>query len=363
LFVNRAYAAMLGRTPEEIVDKPIVEIMGAEGYEKIRPFVEKVLQGEVVEYEEEVPFKDVGGRFLRVIYRPDKDEQGQVRGWVASISDITERKRAEQALQHAHEKLARHAEDLEKIVAERTAELRKTIGELESFSYSLSHDMRAPLRAMQSFSQIVLGDYADKLGPTGKDFLKRIVQAAGRMDRLIQDVLTLTRISRQEVHIRTVDVELLLGEIIRERPELQPPRADITVLSPLLPLRGHEASLTQCLTNLLGNAVKFVGEGVRPQVRIWTEQVQAVESQMNPSEPASWVRLWIEDNGIGIEAEQQQKIFEMFHRLHGDGAYEGTGIGLAIVRKAVGRMGGTAGVESQPGKGSRFWVALPGANA
>src|SRR6185369_976423 len=100
--------------------------------------------------------------------------------------------------------------------AERTAELRKTIGELESFSYSLSHDMRAPLRAMKSFSQIVLGEYGDKLDPAGMDFLKRIVQAAGRMDRLIQDVLTLTRLSRQDIEIGSVDVESLLGEITRE---------------------------------------------------------------------------------------------------------------------------------------------------
>src|SRR6185369_13886477 len=155
--------------------------------------------------------------------------------------------------------------------------------------------------------------------PAGMDFLKRIVQAAGRMDRLIQDVLTLTRLSRQDIEIGSVDVESLLGEITRERPELQPPKAQITILSPLLPMRGHEASLTQCLTNLLSNAVKFVAKGVQPQVRIWAEEVEeglegsadprrcvsgSIASSLESSVPEGWVRLWIEDNGIGIEAEQ-----------------------------------------------------------
>ena len=160
-------------------------------------------------------------------------------------------------------------------------------------------------------------------------------------------MLAITRLSRQELKFETVNVEKQIRDIIHERPEFQPPKAEIRIESPLCPMRAHEASLTQCLTNLLGNAVKFVAPGVKPQVRIW-------------SAPAGeQVRLWIEDNGIGIESAAQPRVFEMFHRLHNEREYEGTGLGLAIVRKAMERMGGQTGVESEPGRGSRFWLQLP----
>jgi signal transduction histidine kinase len=147
-----------------------------------------------------------------------------------------------------------------------------------------------------------------------------------------------------------VNVEKQILDLIQERPELQPPNAEITIQSPLPPMQAHEASLTQCLTNLLDNAVKFVAPGVKPRVRIWSAPI------------GGQVRLWIEDNGIGIEPAAQSKVFEMFHRLHGEREYEGTGIGLAIVRKAVERMNGQTGVESEPGRGSRFWLQLHRAN-
>src|SRR6185312_3185859 len=126
----------------------------------------------------------------------------------------------------------------------------------------------------------------------------------------------------------------------------QPPQADIQIDSPLLPARGNEASLSQCFTNLLDNAVKFVARGTTPRVHIHSES------------RAKGVRYWIEDNGIGIGPDEKKRLFQMFQRIHTE-TYPGTGIGLAIVRKAVERMGGETGVESEPGKGSRFWVELP----
>jgi signal transduction histidine kinase len=203
--------------------------------------------------------------------------------------------------------------------------------------------MRAPLRAIQSFTQIAIEECGENASP----FLDKVISAAVRLDRMIQEVLSYTRISRQEIRNERIDVNRLVLDIISERPELQPPRAEVIVKTPLLPMRGHHASLTQCLTNLLGNAVKFVPRDVKPRVVISTEHRE------------EWVRLWIEDNGIGIEPHTRSKIFEMFYRDHSDKEYEGTGIGLAIVRKAVERMGGTVGVESEPGRGSRFWVQLP----
>src|SRR5581483_10683852 len=160
-------------------------------------------------------------------------------------------------------------------------------------------------------------------------------------------VLAFSKVSRDEMELKPVEVRDLIGQIIHERPELQPPQAEIRVEGPWPAVLGHEASLTQCLTNLLANAVKFVAPGVKPKVRIRAET------------KGQEVRLWFEDNGIGIEPSAQTKLFGMFQRLHAAKNYEGTGIGLAIVHKAIERMHGKVGVESKPGQGSKFWIQLP----
>jgi signal transduction histidine kinase len=178
------------------------------------------------------------------------------------------------------------------------------------------------------------------------------------MDSLIQDVLALTNVIRRPITLSPVNVDALVRALVRERPELSPPRAEIKIESPLLPVLSHEAMLSQCLTNLLSNAVKFVERGIVPRVRVWTEELSSAATRTDSSEPPL-VRIWIEDQGIGIPAEAQARIFEIFQRLHSAAQYEGSGIGLAIVRKAVERMGGGVGVESDSQKGSRFWLELP----
>jgi PAS domain S-box-containing protein len=270
--------------------------------------------------------------------------------FTATLRDITDRKNAERALAQAQTDLKVHADTLEKTVAERTETLNNTIGELEAFSYSLSHDLRAPLRAIRALTEIVLEEEAKEMSPTARDLLQKVVHSAQRMDRLVQDVLSFSQVARQEIHLSAVDVEKLVRELIQEREEFQSPKAEIIIASPLFPMRGHEASLTQCVTNLLSNAVKFVARGVIPQVRIHTDTV------------GDNVRLWFDDNGIGIDKVSQTKLFGLFQRQHAGQEYEGSGIGLSIVKKAVERMGGHVGVESAPGHGSRFWIELPKAN-
>ena len=272
---------------------------------------------------------------------------GEPTEYTCIVRDSTERKRAEEAVRESEARLAKANEELEMKVEERTAGLKAAIAELEAFSYSLSHDMRAPLRAMRSFSQIVMAEYAEKLGAGGTDLLKRVTDAAGRLDRLIQDVLAFSQLSGQEIKLETVEVENLIRQVIQERPEFQPPKADIQIQSPLLPVRGHQALLTQCITNFLDNAVKFVGRGKQPRLIVKSEAV------------GDEVRLWFEDNGIGIAQHMQERLFGIFQQLNRPGTYPGTGIGLAIVRKAAERMKGRVGVESEPGKGSRFWLQLP----
>ncbi len=240
--------------------------------------------------------------------------------------------------------------DLEARVNERTAELRDMIHELEAFSYSISHDLRSPLRAMTGFAHLTLQECGEQLPPRVKDYLDRIINGANRADRLIQDVLTYSRVSRADLNLTPIDLERLLREVIPQYPTLQPPGTEIQIQSPLRPVMAHEASLVQCITNLLSNATKFMAPGTVPRIKIWTEPVDGE------------VRIFFEDNGIGIEPANLGRIFGMFERVHSTQEYEGTGIGLAIVRKSVERMGGTVGVESEPGKGSRFWIQLKGAD-
>ena len=261
-------------------------------------------------------------------------------------NEITERKQTEEALRQAQALLADRATQLELLVAERTARLQETVGELEAFSYSIAHDMRAPLRAMTSFATLVQTEYARHMDETGKEYLGRIASAAQRLDRLITDILTYSSATRRELHLHPVDLEKLVREAIHNQPEFQPPRAEILIQTPLPRVIAHEPSLMQCVDNLFSNAVKFVLPGVLPRVTVRSEVV------------GQDVRLWFEDNGIGISLANQERIFALFGRINPVAEFEGTGIGLTIVRKAIERMGGKAGVESESGKGSRFWIQL-----
>ena len=297
-----------------------------------------------------------------------------------SIRYAIERKRAEEALRKTEEAL-RESErqlrewnaDLERRVAERTASLEETISDLEDFSHSITHDLRAPLRAIRSFAQI-LGEECLACGrPKAQEHIHRIISAAARMDKLIQDVLQYSRLARSELKLASVDVQGLLRGIIESYPAFQPPHVEIQIEGPLPRVLGNEAALTQCFSNLLGNAIKFVAPGMRPVVRIWAEW-QKAEGRRQNTESASpdsaqlathntslpVVRLWFADNGVGIPKEAQERIFKMFQRL--DKSYDGTGVGLTVVRKAVEKMGGRVGLESDPGRGSRFWVELRAAD-
>jgi signal transduction histidine kinase len=253
-----------------------------------------------------------------------------------------------QALQASQEEVRQLAASLEQRVIERTAQLEEANQALQAFAYSISHDLRAPLRAMQGFSEALLEDYGDQLEDTGREYARRIVAASERMDRLISDLLAYSRLSRAEMVLQNVSLQEVLDETCRElSANLQERGAEVTTTGALPTVRAHRATLIQVLINLLSNAVTYVAPGVVPRVRVWAEP------------RGEQVRLWMEDNGIGIAREHHERIFRVFERLHGVESYAGTGVGLAIVRKGLERMGGQAGVESAPGAGSRFWIELP----
>jgi signal transduction histidine kinase len=260
--------------------------------------------------------------------------------------DVTEQRAAEEQLRQAHS-------SLEQRVAERTGELRATVADLEAFSYSLSHDMRAPIRAMQGYAVLLKGILNDRLTPQTTEFLQRIMQSAERLDMLVQDVLKYSRLARAPVALKPVSLQPLVENILNDFPTLMPSMAKIDIQQPLPSVYGHEAFVGQALSNLLTNAVKFVPKGQNPYVRLWAETTVRGTGQGD-----SWVRIWVGDNGVGISPEDQKRIFRIFERVYPKEQYEGTGIGLAIVQKAVERMGGRVGVQSAPGEGSKFWIEL-----
>ncbi|MCK6626425.1 MAG: PAS domain-containing protein [Anaerolineae bacterium] len=262
------------------------------------------------------------------------------------------------AIQQArlHEQIQRYAAELEQRVAERTAKLEEINDELNSFSFSVSHDLRAPLRAVHGFADALLEDYTAVLDEEGQKYAQRIVDAAHRMDILIQDLLVYSRLSRSDLRLQPVDLDAVVTDVLTQLEiTLQEQRARLKVEKPLPRVIGHYATVVQIVSNLVSNAVKFVPAGVQPSIRIWAEIIKTSPGETREAA----VRLWVEDNGIGIEPEYQERIFQIFERLHGIEAYPGTGVGLAIVRKGAARLGGRAGVESHPGHGSRFWIELP----
>ncbi len=259
-----------------------------------------------------------------------------------------ELQRTNEDLRQAEEGLARLNQTLEHTVEERTAELRKSMDELEHLSYSLTHDMRAPLRAMRGFASLLLGECVGSFTREGKDYLENIAKSADRMDQLVVDALDYSKAMREKLPLAAVDADALLRGMLESYPAFQPSLASIQIQGTIPPVVGNRAGLTQCFSNLLNNAVKFVPPGQMAQVRIWAEQ------------GGGRVRVWFEDKGIGIPKDDHARIFKMFQRLNLD--YPGTGIGLALVRKVVERMNGHVGVESEPGRGSRFWLDMEAAS-
>ena len=281
-------------------------------------------------------------RFFVACAKPLFDAGGSLREWVGSFTDIDAQKRAE--------------EKLEQTVAERTAKLRETVNELESYSYSISHDMRAPLRAMQAYAQVLVDELGPRLDEHNRRYLDRITAASHRLDKLITDVLSYSRLARGDIDLVPVSLDKLVEDITSHYPALQ--SAEIQIANGLGTVVAAEALLTQAIANLLTNAAKFVPPGMKPNIRIWSEEVPP-PSSAQLAENAAFIRLFIHDNGIGIAPDNHQRIFAIFARVHSEKEYEGTGIGLSVVKKAVERMNGKVGLTSELGKGSTFWIQLP----
>jgi PAS domain S-box-containing protein len=336
---NRGAEEIYGWTRAEAVGKVKHELLHTEFPEPLEQITAKLQRdsrwaGDLIQKRRDGTRIDVSTRWAL-----ESDPQGNPLRVLITDTDITARKQAEELMKS-------EATRLDALVQQRTARLQETVAELEAFSYSISHDMRAPLRAMQGYARALLDDYEERLDPEARQYLDRISRASSRLDSLVQDVLAYSRVAKEEIALHEVDVERLIEDILSTHPEFQAPQSRITVEKPLDRVLGHEAYLTQCVTNLLGNAVKFVPAGVVPEIRVGSERLDGK------------VRLWFEDNGIGIDPSHHERIFQIFGQVYPEKKFGGTGIGLAIVRKAVQRMNGEVGLESGMDKGSRFWLTL-----
>ena len=228
----------------------------------------------------------------------------------------------------------------------RCVQLQEMVAELEAFSYSVSHDLRAPLRTIRGFASVVLQDYAGALSGPGLLYMNRIRDAAERLERMVSDILAFSRLPRDKVDLSPVDLHTILASIIDDGPAFRPPDAKVAVVGTLPRVLGHEPSLRQIFFNLLANSVKFMPQGRTPEVIVRAE----------PQD--SDTLIWIEDNGVGLRPEDHERVFRVFERAASAEAFPGSGVGLAIVRRSVERMGGSVGVQSELGAGSRFWVRL-----
>lgn len=239
-----------------------------------------------------------------------------------------------------------------KVSEQRRLSLEAANADLETFAYSVSHDLRAPLRAVQGMASAMQEDYRNKLDQEGLEYLGRIADAGKRMDVLIQDILTYSRVGRKDSATETVDSATALADALANlSADIEQSGAEVKTAGEFLAVRASHTLLVQVLTNLLTNAVKFVHRGNKPVVLVSAETV------------GNCLRITVKDNGIGIPQEYREKIFRIFERLHSSSEYPGTGLGLAIVQKAVTQMKGRLGLDSTEGQGSSFWVELPLAGA
>lgn len=283
-----------------------------------------------------------------------RKETGEVEGFIQIVRDVTARRESERILNESAARMLRLNTELEERVARRTAELESKNRELETFTYSVSHDLKAPLRGIDGYSRLLLEDHAAQLDEHGQRFLRTICAAAMQMNQLIDDLLAYSRLERRAWHSEQVDLLRMAQKLVAERedelaanPPANMPRFSIDVPAGAV-LQGVDADgLTVALRNLLDNAVKFTRHTPEPRITL-----RAVPHENG------W-RLSVQDNGPGFDMKFHERIFEIFQRLYRMEDYPGTGVGLAIVRKAASRMGGRAWAASSPGAGATFYLDLP----
>jgi len=337
-FVNSACMRLLGyQTSDVLAGQPIHDIIrppksagepaAVEQYQVLQTLV-----SDKVGHSDQDTFWSADGRAIPVEWwsHPIRAD-GEAEGSVVAFIDISKRRSAEREIRN-------YRDNLEKLVTERTEAL-------ESFSYSVSHDLRSPLRSINGFSQLLLDDQDECLNEEGREHLRRIMAASRRMGQLIDDLLHLSRLSRHDMKIEEVDLSQLAMEVVESLKQEAPERTVDVIVRPAMSVTGDPGLLRIMLENLLGNAWKYTSK--RDDARIEFGR-NVVDGQAD---------YYVSDNGVGFDMQYADKLFGAFQRLHGD-EFEGTGIGLVIVQRIVRRHGGSIRAEGVPGKGATFYFTL-----
>jgi PAS domain S-box-containing protein len=327
---NHAFEHLTGILANEVLGKPLDILFPEDSKEHSMEHIKKVMTGQRMEVEE-IPIQHKDGSVSTVLWNSatlyDADGKTPV-ATIAQGQDITDRKIAEEYLR------------------QRTVELEAVNQELEAFSYSVSHDLRAPLRTLDGFSEMVLEDYGDKLDKAGKDYLNRIRNASHTMSELIEAILKLSRISRAEKHLEEVDLSDIAKSIVEGLTRNQPVRQAEFIIEPDLIVKGDAALLRVALNNLLENAWKY------------TSKCSTTRIEFGINEEKGEKVYFIKDNGIGFDMQYKDKLFQPFQRLHTGNEYPGTGIGLATVQRVIKRHNGRIWAESEISTGTTFYFTL-----
>jgi PAS domain S-box-containing protein len=337
--VSRSFCSVFKVEPEETVGHLIYDLGNRQwDIPKLRELLETILpeQTSFDDYEVEHEFADIGKRTMLLNARQIHRVSGKERIILLAIEDITERRQIEAGLEEVRHELQR-----------RTVDLTAVNAELEAFAHSVSHDLRAPLRAIDGFSRALLEDYHDKLDAEGQSYLNRSAAAARRMGELIDDLLGLSRITRTDIVPETVDLSAIGREVVAELRQETPEREVEVLVAPGLLACGDAGMLRQALRNLLGNAWKYTAKA--PVARI------ELGGMMRDGEAVVFVR----DNGVGFDMAYSERIFEPFQRLHTVTEFPGSGIGLSTVQRIIRRHGGRVWAEAKVNVGATVFFSLP----
>ena len=334
---NRGAEKLFGWTRHEVLGKKLPELIIPPDLKNERDrIIPDALAGKEITGIETCRIRKDGSRVdVSLTFSPIKDANQNVIGLSGIIRDITERKQIEEKIKKLNEELR-----------QKVIETQSVNKELEAFSYSVSHDLRAPLRSIDGFSQALLEDYAEKLDLQGKDYLQRVRAASQRMAQLIDDMLMLSRVTRHEMKRSEVDLSALANTISAELAKTQLQRHVDFIIAPGLVVNGDVELLRAMLENLLGNAWKFTSKHQSARIEFGVTQ--------HDGKPVYFVK----DDGVGFEMTYADKLFQAFQRLHSSAEFPGTGIGLATVKRIIHMHGGSIRAESETGKGATFYFDL-----
>jgi PAS domain S-box-containing protein len=340
-FVNAAYCRNFDKTREELVGHSFMPLIPEEDHAGIEAHFTSLHKDNPVDTHEHRVIAPNGQiRWQRWTNHATFNEKGQIVEFQSVGNDVTERRQVEMEVK-------RYREHLEELVAQRTTELQASNKELEAFSYTIAHDLRSPLRSITSFSQILKAEAAQKLNDEELDSLNRVISSGKYMAQLIDDILRLARITRNEMRLENIDVSAMCQQVAARLNQSEPERSVTWKIAPGINVWGDHKAVAILLDNLLENAWKFTRDASNATIELGTSYDQGEET------------FFVKDNGVGFDMQYVNKLFHAFQRLHHPSQFEGTGIGLATVRHIVERHGGKVWVQAVEGEGATFYISLP----